>query len=99
MPITKWWIPIALFAFPAGAVLGQSSSTPPYVPGVTFQTTNPNYPLPNPFYFEGRIDWNLLNIATPSNAWEFAQRGIYRQDDLQDIAGAIQDYKQSVAMN
>lgn len=77
----------------------QTSTSAPYVPGVTYQTTNPNYPQPNPFYFEGRIDWNLLKITTPSNAWEFEQRGIYKQDDLQDTAGAIQDYQQSISMN
>ena len=81
------------------ASFGQSPTSPPYVSGVTYQTTNPNYPLPNPFYFEGRIDWNLLNITTPSNAWEFAQRGIYKQDDLEDTAGAIADYQQSIALN
>jgi tetratricopeptide (TPR) repeat protein len=47
------------------AAFGQSPISQPYIPGVTFQTTNPNYPLPNPFYFEGRIDWNLLKITTP----------------------------------
>jgi tetratricopeptide (TPR) repeat protein len=82
-----------------GAAFGQSAAPAPYVPNVTYQTTNPNYPLPNPFYFEGRIDWNLLNISTPSNAWEFAQRGIYKQDDLQDLAGAMVDYKQSISLN
>ena len=76
-----------------------SASSPPYVPGVTYQSTNPNYPLPNPFYFEGRIDWNLLNITTPANAWEFAQRGIYKQDDLEDAAGAFLDYRQSISLN
>jgi tetratricopeptide (TPR) repeat protein len=83
----------------AGFCFGQIPASPPYIPGVTYQTTNPNYPQPNPFYFEGRIDWNLLRISTPSNAWEFAQRGIYKQDDLEDTAGAIQDYQQSIAMN
>jgi tetratricopeptide (TPR) repeat protein len=66
---------------------------------VTFQTTNANYPQPNPFYFEGRIDWNLLKVNNPSNAWEFAQRGIHEQDDLEDSAGAIADYRQSISMN
>ena len=33
-----------------------------YKPGVTYQKTNPNYPAPNPFYFEGRVDWDLLKI-------------------------------------
>jgi tetratricopeptide (TPR) repeat protein len=93
-------IRVALLVIAPAVVFGQSStSSTPYVPGVTFQSTNPNYPLPNPFYFEGRIDWNLLNITTPSNAWEFAQRGIYKQDDLADTAGAILDYRQSISLN
>ena len=71
----------------------------PYVPGVTFQTTNPNYPIRNPFYFEGRIDWNLLGITNPSNAWEYAQRGIHEQDDLEDPADAIADYQRSISLN
>src|SRR5579859_1382748 len=59
-----------------------------------FQAANPHYPERNPFYFEGRIDWELLKIDVPGNAWEFAQRGIHRQDDLEDIQGAIADYRQ-----
>jgi tetratricopeptide (TPR) repeat protein len=70
-----------------------------YVPGVTYQSTNPNYPNRNPFYFEGRIDWNLLNITTPSNAWEYAQRGIHFQDELEDTASAIKDYNTAISMN
>jgi len=83
----------------AAALIAQSTSTSTYVPGVTYQKTNPNYPTPNPFYFEGRIDWNLLKITQPSNAWEYAQRGIHEQDDLEDSTDAIADYKQSIAMN
>lgn len=89
----------ALLVIAALSSFGQGSTSPPYVPGVTYQTTNPNYPLPNPFYFEGRIDWNLLNISNPSNAWEFLQRGIHEQDDLADPADAIQDYRQSISLN
>jgi hypothetical protein len=70
-----------------------------YVPGVTYQSTNPNYPNRNPFYFEGRIDWNLLNITTPSNAWEYAQRGIHEQDELEDTVSAINDYNTAISMN
>ena len=88
---------IALSTSLAVGALAQSSST--YVPGVTYQQTNPNYPIRNPFYFEGRIDWNLLKITQPSNAWEYAQRGIYKQDDLEDYTGAIADYQQSISMN
>lgn len=99
-------------AFPAVCVLllasasafaqtnGSNAAPPPgYVPGKTFQTTNPNYPIPNPFYFEGRIDWNLLGITNPSNAWEFAQRGIHEQDDLLDTTNAMADYEKSIGMN
>ncbi len=84
----------------AAGVVGQTNPQDPgYVPGVTFQTTNPNYPIRNPFYFEGRIDWNQLGITTPSNAWEYAQRGIHEQDDLLDTADAMADYEQSISMN
>jgi hypothetical protein len=82
------------------AALGVStlSAQAPYTPG-EFQSANPNYPTRNPFYFEGRIDWNLLKISTPSNAWEFAQRGIMKQDDTEDFAGAIADYQQAYQLN
>ena len=36
---------------------------------------------------------------SPGNAWEYAQRGIHRQDDFEDIAGAIADYRESLALN
>src|SRR5260370_29617408 len=93
-------IRIAIVSFAAwvwvtGVAQGQSG----YVPGVTFQKDNPNYPPRNPFYFEGRVDWNLLKIDQPSNAWEFEQRGMHKQDDLEDNAGAIADYRQAIAMN
>lgn len=81
---------------PTGTV---STGIGPYVPGVTFQTDNPNYLNLNPFYFEGRVDWNLLNITTPSTPWEFTQRGIHYQDDLQDTADAIADYQTAVSLN
>jgi len=64
-----------------------------------FQTTNPNYPARNPFYFEGKIDYEKLGIVSPANAWEYMQRGIHRQDDLEDIEGAIADYRESIGLN
>lgn len=75
------------------------TATSPYMPGITFQSFNPNYPKPNPFYFEGKIDWEKLNITQPSNAWEYMQRAIHEQDDLGDLPDAIYDYKQSLALN
>lgn len=99
MPGKSFSVRSALLVFSAACGFGQSSTSPPYVPGVTFQTTNPNYPLPNPFYFEGRIDWNLLAITTPGNAWEFEQRGIYEQDDLNDPTDAMADYQRALTLN
>jgi tetratricopeptide (TPR) repeat protein len=69
-----------------------------YTPG-QFQTTNPYYLLPNPFYFEGRIDWNLLGITQPTNAWEYMERGIHYQDDLDDVQSAIADYETALTFN
>ena len=83
----------------AGAAFAQ---TPPpggvYTPG-QFQKTNPYSLLPNPFYFEGRIDWNLLHITQPKNAWEYMQRGIHYQDDVNDTKSAIADYQTALALN
>jgi hypothetical protein len=77
------------------AVFAQSGG---YTPG-EFQATNPNYPKPNPFYFEGKIDWNLLGITTPQNAWEYLQRGMHFQDDMDDVPDAISDYQTALSMN
>lgn len=86
---------VVAFAVLLVAVFAQ---TVPYAPGY-FQSTNPNYPKPNPFYFEGKIDWNLLGITQPQNAWEYLQRGMHYQDDLDDVPDAITDYQTSLAMN
>jgi tetratricopeptide (TPR) repeat protein len=60
---------------------------------------NSNYPQRNPFYFEGKIDYELLGIDEPRDAWEFMQRGMHKQDDLEDFEGAEADYRQSIGMN
>lgn len=87
---------LTLFWLLLGVAFAQNSGV--YTPG-EFQTTNPYYLLPNPFYFEGRIDWNLLGITSPSNAWEFMERGIHYQDDLNDTASAIADYETALTYN
>ncbi len=86
---------VAALAAVLGATFAQIGT---YTPGV-FQSANPNYPIPNPFYFEGKIDWNLLGITQPQNAWDFLQRGMHFQDDLDDIPSAINDYQTSLSMN
>ena len=60
---------------------------------------NPNYPARNPFYFEGKIDYELLGIDEPANAWEYMQRGILRQDDQENYREAIQDYRRALELN
>jgi tetratricopeptide (TPR) repeat protein len=69
------------------------------VTSITTRQNNPNYPIPNPFYFEGKIDYELLGIDTPQNAWEYMERGIHEQDDLEDTQSAIADYRTSISMN
>lgn len=47
----------------------------------------------NPEFFAlVKTDWPLLNIETPRTAWEYVQRGMYKQDDLEDEDGAVEDY-------
>jgi tetratricopeptide (TPR) repeat protein len=75
-----------------------SAPEPPKMSTAT-RENNPNYPIRNPFYFEGKIDYELLGIDTPQNAWEFMQRGIYKQDDLEDLPGAKADYLTALSMN
>lgn len=84
---------------PSGLFAQTIPGPPTYIPGVTYQTDNPNYPKPNPFYFEGRIDWNLLKLDQPVNAWDFMEHGIYNQEDLGNTAAAIADYQTSLSMN
>src|SRR5713226_7003786 len=86
---------VAALAAVLGATFAQIGN---FTPG-DFQSTNPNYPKPDPFYFEGKIDWNLLGITQPQNAWDYLQRGIHNQDDLNDITDAINDYQTSLSMN
>jgi tetratricopeptide (TPR) repeat protein len=95
----------AVLALASGAMAqktltgGLTTGSGPYVPGVTFQSDNPNYMNRNPFFFEGRVDWNLLGITTPTTVWEYVQRGIHYQDDLQDTTDAISDYQTAISMN
>src|SRR5260370_33124712 len=64
-----------------------------------FQTSNAHYPTRNRFCFEGKIECEQLGIVSPANSWEFMQRGIHRQDDLEDVAGAMAAYRESLARN
>ncbi len=87
-----------IVAFVLVCVVAAAAQTTSYFPGY-FQSTNPYYPKPNPFYFEGKVTWEYLQISTPSNFWEYLQRGLHKQDDLGDIPGAIADYQTALAGN
>jgi hypothetical protein len=89
---------VTFLAVVAVAVVAQNVGYPGYTVG-EFQAANPNYPKPDPFYFEGKIDWNLLGITQPQTTWDYLQRGIHYQDDMNDIPDAIADYQTSLAMN
>lgn len=91
--ILRTSIPLIVFL---GISFGQNTSS--YKPG-DFQKENPNYPMPNPFFFEGKIDWEKLGVDQPANSWEFAQRGMHKQDDLEDMQGAMADYQKSLSLN
>jgi tetratricopeptide (TPR) repeat protein len=90
---------VPLVILGSATAVAQSTAAEPYIPGVTYQTTNPYYLQPNPFYFEGRVDWNLLKITQPVNAWDYFERGIHEQEDLNEPSAAIADYQQSISLN
>jgi Tfp pilus assembly protein PilF len=94
----RYRYPLLVLLAVAGILVAVFAQSGGYTPG-EFQTTNPNYPKPNPFYFEGKIDWNLLGITTPQNAWEYLQRGMHFQDDMDDVPDAISDYQTALSMN
>jgi tetratricopeptide (TPR) repeat protein len=72
----------------------------PLYSGIGSQGALPQLQSPNPvFFFEAKVNWPALNIEQPRTAWEYAQRGIYRQDSLDDLEGAKADYQQSELMN
>lgn len=72
----------------------------PLYSGIGSQGALPQLQSPNPvFFFEERVNWPALNIEQPRTAWEYAQRGIYRQDSLDDLEGAKADYQQSAMMS
>lgn len=72
----------------------------PLYRGLDSQGGQPATQSPNPvFFFEEKVNWPALNIDEPRTAWEYAQRGIYRQDALEDREAAKADYARSEQMN
>jgi len=72
----------------------------PLYRGLDSQGGQPAVQSPNPvFFFEAKVNWPALKIDQPRTAWEYAQRGMYRQDALGDVAGAKADYEESERLN
>lgn len=72
----------------------------PLYRGLDSQGGQPAAQSPNPvFFFEAKVNWPALKVAEPRTAWEYAQRGMYRQDDLGDLEAAKADYEKSEQMN
>lgn len=88
-----------LFA-PAEAQTPESTPPEPLYAGVDSIGARPKAQPASPaLYFEAKVHWPSLGIETPRTAWEYAQRGIYRQDALEDEAGAVEDYLAAEALD
>lgn len=60
----------------------------------------PRLQPPKPvLFFEAKAHWPSLGIDEPRTAWEYAQRGMYRQDDLEDVDGAVADYRTALDLD
>jgi tetratricopeptide (TPR) repeat protein len=82
--------------------------TEPLHAGIGSQGGQPDRQSPDPtFYFEERVNWPALvrqipgceNVSPadcqPRSAWEYAPRGIYKQDELETMEAAVEDYRKS----
>ncbi len=77
-----------------------ASAQEPYYSGVDSIGAKPIAQDPAPaLFFEAKVHWPSLKLDAPRTAWEFAQRGMYRQDDLEDVAAAEADYREAIAMD
>lgn len=87
----------------AGALSAQDTTSTPPAPlyaGLDSVGGQPSAQADRPaLYFEGKAHWPSLGIDAPRTAWEFAQRAMYRQDALDDEAGAIEDYLAAEALD
>jgi tetratricopeptide (TPR) repeat protein len=103
-------VALAAALFWAFAVAGSAQVAPdqrqydPLYAGIGSQAGEPAEQKPDPtFFFEERVNWPALQKQIPGGeprtAWEYAQRGMYKQDELEDVAAAVADYQTSESMN
>lgn len=72
----------------------------PVYSGVDSIGGKPNAQAEKPvLFFEAKASWPSLKIAEPRTAWEFTQRGMYNQDDLEDVPAAIADYRRALDLD
>ena len=84
----------------ADDVEAQATGFPPLFAGIDSQGAYPLPQSPDPLlFFEAKAYWPALNIEQPRTAWEYVQRGIYKQDELEDVDGAIADYMEAERLN
>jgi tetratricopeptide (TPR) repeat protein len=88
-------IALVFWVFSAQEVQAQmpASELPPLHAGIDSPGAVIEEQPENPvFFFEGKVDWLLLEIAEPRTAWEYTQRGMFLQDDVEDVDAALEDY-------
>ena len=69
------------------------SELPPLHAGIDSAGAVIKEQVENPvFFFEGKVDWLLLEIDEPRTAWEYTQRGMFMQDEMDNVEAALADY-------
>lgn len=90
----------SLMAARTSSVEAQGGGLPPLFAGIDSVGARPSpQPAEPALYFEAKASWPALGIDEPRTAWEFVQRGMHRQDELEDEAGAIEDYHAAEALD
>ncbi len=83
-------------------MFGSATKEPPPIYGGVASAGGPAIPVDAQnrpaYFFEGKADWQALGIKEPRTGWEFAQRGMYYQDEVHDITAALADYRKAAAM-
>jgi tetratricopeptide (TPR) repeat protein len=90
----------SLMAARTSSVEAQGGGLPPLFAGIDSVGARPSpQPAEPALYFEAKASWPALGIDEPRTAWEFVQRGMHRQDELEDESGAIEDYRAAEALD
>ena len=77
---------------------GLTTGSGPYVPGY-IPVGQSELHEPESLLFRRPGGLEPARITTPTTVWEYMQRGIHYQDDLQDTTDAMSDYQTAISMN